>query len=434
MSSDQKAPLSSIGLCAILAITIIVSGCAPGRKGVGASGDPAPSTAAAASPTPTSNAALLAARQKLAQYDYAGARQQLQDVTSTDATTLRGEIDTEDTAAVAWPDDSTISHLFYHSLIVDPGRAFTPNQQQRKGFAEYMVTLSEFEKQLKQIYDKGYVLVQPQDYVKADASGKLSYQEIRLPAGKKPLVLSIDDESYYEYMIGAGFATNVVVDDQGHLKNTYTDAAGHTDVGDYDIPPVVDSFVRAHPDFAYHGGKGILAMTGYAGVLGYRSSVKSYGDSPHTRDEQAKAKKVADAMKVDGWTFASHTWGHINTTTSTLGYIQADTKLWDDEVRPIVGDTNQLVFAFGTDISGVPPYAPGNAKYDFYRKDGFQLYFPIDASRPYWSQMTGDSYRQARINVDGITMQRELDRKTDVLDGFFGTRSVIDPMRPVPTP
>ncbi|SER95908.1 hypothetical protein SAMN05443377_12233 [Propionibacterium cyclohexanicum] len=414
-------------------MSVLVAGCAqsaPGAAGRAATG----ASPVTPTPSPTPDPALGIARLKLAQYDYEGARQALKDSNSPEATSLRATIDAQDAAAVEWPDNSTISHLFYHSLIVDPARAFAPTQQQRKGFAEYMVTINEFTKQLQQIYDRGFVLVQPTRYVMPDASGALTYRPIRIPAGKKPLVLSIDDENYYEYMIGAGFASNFTVDDRGQVENTYTDASGKTVLGDYDVPTVVDSFVRAHPDFAYHGDKGILGITGYNGVLGYRSSVKSYGESAHTREEQQKATSVAAALKTDGWTFASHTWGHINATKSSLAQITADTKLWDAEVRPILGDTPQLIFPFGADISGLAQYAPGNAKYDFFRKDGFRYYYPIDASRPYWAQLTRDSYRQARINVDGITMQRELDGKTTVLDGFFDTRSVIDPARPIPTP
>ena len=37
--------------------------------------------------------------------------------------------------------------------------------------------------------------------------------------------------------------------------------------------PLIDTFVKEHPDFSYHGRKGILAMTGYDGVLGYRTDI-----------------------------------------------------------------------------------------------------------------------------------------------------------------
>ncbi|WP_279402877.1 hypothetical protein [Arthrobacter sp. JCM 19049] len=52
----------------------------------------------------------------------------------------------------------------------------------------------------------------------------MKYGKIMLPKGKKPLVLSIDDVSYYEYMDGDGFADKLIVTDEGKVRNVYTDA------------------------------------------------------------------------------------------------------------------------------------------------------------------------------------------------------------------
>lgn len=70
-------------------------------------------------------------------------------------------------------------------------------------------------------------------------------------------------------------------------------------------------------------------MTGYNGVLGYRTDI-AYKTGENLQDDQKKflednpdfdydqdvadATKVADAMKAEGWEFASHTWGHMNAT------------------------------------------------------------------------------------------------------------------------
>ena len=43
--------------------------------------------------------------------------------------------------------------------------------------------------------------------------------------------------------------------------------------------PLIDAFVKKHPDFSYRGAKGTLALTGYNGVLGYRTSKSQYGDN-----------------------------------------------------------------------------------------------------------------------------------------------------------
>ncbi len=49
-------------------------------------------------------------------------------------------------------------------------------------------------------------------------------------------------------------------------------------------------------------------------------------------------------MKRDGWSFASHSYGHINFEKTSLEGIKRDTKRWKDEVEPIVGKTDMFVF------------------------------------------------------------------------------------------
>ena len=80
-----------------------------------------------------------------------------------------------------------MSHLFYHSLIVDPARAFAEGEPRRVGYAQYMVTIGEFRAQIEQIYQRGYVLVHPQRLVTKDAAGTLRRARLQLPPGKTPV-------------------------------------------------------------------------------------------------------------------------------------------------------------------------------------------------------------------------------------------------------
>lgn len=336
---------------------------------------------------------------------------------------------------VKWPDNTKVSHIFYHSLVLDPKRAFAKKEPMRGGYQQYMVTISEFKKQLQAIYDAGYVLVQPTRLAARDAKGVMRSTPLYLPKGKKPLVLSIDDVSYYKYMKGDGFASNLALSPEGKVVSTYTDASGTTKTGAYDVPTVVDEFVAKHPDFSHSGDKGVIALTGYEGVLGYRSSVSVYGNNAKTQEAIKRAKAVASAMKANGWKFASHSYGHIDMTKRSLGAIKSDTKRWKADVEPVVGKTPMLIFAFGADIQkGVKPYGKGNAKFAYLLKQGYRYYFPIDASTPAWAQLTRTSLRQARINIDGITMQRALNGHGKVLRHFFNTKKTLDPLRPLPTP
>ena len=124
-----------------------------------------------------------------------------------------------------------------------------------------MTTIDEFNKITQSMYDKGYVMVSLHDMCTVNEDGTVSPGKIMLPPGKKAFVLSQDDVSYYHYMDGDGMATKLIVDENGDIKNEYKEDDGSISVGDYDMVPLIDRFVEEHPDFSYHGHKGIIALT-----------------------------------------------------------------------------------------------------------------------------------------------------------------------------
>lgn len=336
--------------------------------------------------------------------------------------------------AVLWPDNATVSHIFYHPLVVDPARAFAADNPDAPGLMQYMVTIGEFKAQLVELHARGYVLVHPQRLARRDAAGVMHWTPLSLPPGKKPLVLSIDDVSYNSNTVGNGFASNLTLDAAGKVTNTYTDAAGTTTTGSFDVSTVLDDFVAAHPDFSLEGDKGTIALTGYEGVLGYRSSPSVHGDTAETRAQAAQAKAVADALKATGWKFASHSFGHRDYGKLSLASLKADDARWHADVEPVVGETDMIVYAYGADIEDATRYARSNAKFAYLSDQGFDYFFNVDASVAHWVQLRPDSMRMGRINIDGITLSRAIEGRQDVLPLFFDAKAVIDPLRPLPTP
>lgn len=324
---------------------------------------------------------------------------------------------------IDWSDPTQISHVFFHSLIVDPQKAF--HSQQAQGYKDYMVTVEEFNRSIEQLYQNDFVLVNLNDLIQKDEQGNLSFNGLALPEGKKPLILSQDDVSYYEYMDNSGFPSRLVVSNNNEIKNVYKEN-DKEEIGDFDMVPLIDAFVKKHPDFSYRGAKGTLALTGYNGVLGYRTSKSQYGDNEKTKKESEEAKKVADQLKKDGWSFASHTWGHLNMTQASLEDVKKDNELWQQEVAPILGKTNILIYPFGADISDWQPYSAENQKFAYLKSQGFDIFCNVDASTPAWGQLGTDFYRNARINIDGIRFQSDLDGQNPILDPFINVHEVYD--------
>lgn len=367
---------------------------------------------------------LLEDAQKLAKsYNYEQAIELLEQESSKESKQVLKEIKSEKDHLVTWNDPFKISHIFFHSLIVDAKKAFSSKQAQ--GYRDYMVTISEFNKIIDQLYKNNYVLVDLNKLVKKNPEGKLSFSSVSLPKGKKPLILSQDDVSYYEYMDDSGFPSKLVVEKQGTIKNIYKENRKET-IGDYDVVPLIDSFIKKHPDFSYQGAKGTLALTGYDGVLGYRTSKSKYGDNKNTNNEIEKAQKVAKQLKKNGWSFASHTWGHINMTQSSLPNIQKDNELWQKEVAPILGTTPILIYPFGADISDGTPYDENNMKFKYLENQGFRIFCNVDASIHSWGQLGENYYRNARINIDGLRFQSTIEKKNATLDQFFSVEDIYD--------
>lgn len=371
-----------------------------------------------------------------AQYDYDGAINLLKSAPEyadkNEVTSAIASYETTKSSLVRInPQD--VTHIFFHSLIMDTSKAFDGDSKQG-GYNQMMTTKSEFIKIMQSMYDKGYVLVKIHDlaYETKDESGnpKFVYGDIMLPEGKKAFVLSQDDLCYYEYMTGDGFATRMIVGDDGYPTCEMQMADGSVSVGDYDMVPILESFIKTHPGFSYRGARGILAFTGYNGILGYRTD-ESYKDTnPNYEADRGQAAKVAQALKDHGWELASHSWGHRNMGQISMEHFTIDSDKWEQNVEPLIGPTDIIIFPFGSDIGSWTPYKDDNERYTYLKSLGFRYFCNVDASKTTWMQLGPDYFRQARRNLDGYRMFYS----PDSLKDLFNVPDVFDPARPTPVP
>ncbi len=317
------------------------------------------------------------------------------------------------------------NHIFFHSLIADTSLAFDDDYD-NPGYNMYMTTIYEFKQMMQEMYEDGYVLVSIHDIAKEvtkeDGTKKFEAQEIYLPKGKKPFVLSQDDVNYYEYMEGDGFATRLVIGEDGKVTCEMKLQDGTITYGAFDMVPIIDEFVEEHPDFSYKGAKGIIALTGYEGALGYRTNDPT---SPTYEQDKITAKAVADAMKANGWEFASHSWGHKNMQTRSFEQVKVDAERWKAEVEPITGPTDILIFPYGVDIETTMGHYKSD-KYTFLKEEmGFNYYCGVNKGP--WMHIKDDYVRMTRRPLDGQAMLQFPERLTDLFDDLS---KIIDPARP----
>ncbi len=402
------------------------------------------------------NASISEAEALAVQYDYDGAIELLESIdgyeTNAEVITLLADYEAARSSLVTTaPTD--VTHIFFHSLIVDAERGFSLDgsdswNSSTAGYCQWMVTIDEFKEILQQMYDNGYVIVSIYDLVEEttddDGTVHMTAKSISLPEGKIPFVLSIDDLSYYHSYSGRGIATRLIIDEDGTPTCEYVDADGVTQIGSYDCVPILDDFLEEHPDFSYKGAKGIIALTGYNGVFGYRTDYcyrdnveltadqQAYLDSYPEYDwdaEVAAATAVADCLKADGWIFASHTWGHIRVGDADISTLQTDTEKWLEYVEPIIGETDIIVFAHGQDIASWTDDYASTEKFQYLKEQGFNIFCNVD-STTYSVQIEDEYLRMGRRNIDGYRMYQSLFEKDTKLDDLFDVSSVWDALRP----
>ena len=329
------------------------------------------------------------------------------------------------------PYDGVVEHLFFHPVVAYPELAFDGDSKS-DGIDDWMVTAGEYLKILESVYEKGYVLVDIADCwsEQTDESGqtRMVKNTLYLPEGKKPLILSYDDVNYYEYMLANGFTYKLIIGEDGKLWSWGKDPQGKEVVSrDLDAVTILDKFVEEHPDFSPFGAKGCLSLTGYEGILGYRTQTDS---KSWTAEQEANRQKEIEAVKPivaelkrTGWTFGSHTWGHISLNTRTFDTVTADMQKWFAEVGSLVGETSVLFYPFGGRLDGDDVQQSGPA-FRWMQEHGFRIFCSVGIGS--WSKCKSDISAVIcdRLHPDGTTLRSAKARERYMK--FYDAKDIID--------
>lgn len=374
---------------------------------------------------------------KATEYDFDGAISVLESFTG-DATKYQQELIAKKSEylnaksqLVEWKDVNSIANLSFHVLIQDPVRAF--NDAELGGmYNRNFVTVSEFSKILEQLYTGGYVLVDFNSFIASneDLTGNrnFSYNPVLLPEGKKPIMITETMVNYFDYMIdgnkdgepdagGAGFASKLIVDTNGDIKAQMVDASGQTQVGDFDLVPVLETFISEHPDFSYRGARATLAVTGTQGIFGYRTNTSYISSVNQTfyEEEVASAKVLVDALRAKGYTLACFTYGNTAYRDLSVAQIKTEMQNWSSQITPVLGEVDVMVYARTSDIDDYS----GN-KFNVLYDAGFR-YFVTNGTSPK-TDINSTFVRQTRLMVTGNAMAWSSNQFT----GYFDCNVVLD--------
>lgn len=404
-----KKRLLALGLAASLSLTLT----ACGFSLPGSASSPSPTEAGSAEPTPTPPSD---------PYDAVKNYWSVEQLTQS------------------WGPEQVVEHLFFHPVIAYPEFTFSSAipQNRQEGLDDWMVTADEFKKIIQSVYDKGYILVRMEDVWSETTDGSgvphMVRNTLKLPEGKKPLVVSFDDVNYYDYMLKEGFASKLVLGDDGQIWAQCTDPFTQETflTQDLDATTLLDQFVLEHPDFSLNGAKAIYSLTGYQGILGYRTQNDrdiEEGDpkrpefEAYRQSEIDAAKPVIARLKETGWTFGSHTWGHINLSTKSLQTVKNDTERWAEEVGSLVGPTQILFYPHGARPDGGDVTQSGPI-FQYLQSQGFRVFASVGIQS--YSKIKSDISAVIcdRLHPDGTTLRRGKDRERYLQ--FYDAKEIID--------
>lgn len=271
--------------------------------------------------------------------------------------TARAEYLSADTAELV-EYDGKVEHIFTHELVFDTAKAYSPKNSVRECFDKDHLTAGEFKALLGELYKNGYVLVGLDEVVGG--------AQIRVPRGKKPLVMSFDDMTYDT--VNRGCIDKLVVKD-GKIYD-YTKNAEPQYSREREGVTILEAFIEEHPDFSFGGARATLCVNGYNGILGYRCTPTCKVSEKKQAAEAAECKNLISALKELGYTFASHTYYHKYFNSCSASVIEEDCAAWRRYIEPIVGSTHVLCYPAGE-------HKAKNPKNDIFKKYGFDVFLCV---------------------------------------------------------
>mgnify|MGYP005773351681 FL=1 len=313
-----------------------------------------------------------------------------------------------------------VEHLFTHCLIAHPEIAFADDNEYGKHLDRDCLTPTEFRRILQFLYEDGYALVD----IRKTFREKGSYAEriaFEFPADKKPLILSFDDVVYASKNKGKGMSDKIIVTSNGQLA-AYTEK--HTpQIHGEEFVPILEEFIMKHPDFSYEHARGTIFLTGFDGILGYRTQ----RDSPNRTEERVRARTVVNTLKKKGWNFGCHSYAHGHMKKYSTEHMLSDIKKWKTEVEPLVGKTQIYAYPYGEWVLGENCSDP---RQQALISAGFRLFCGV-GNQPFYSKFPfkSDTVKvlfQDRCALDGISL------RSGNCSRFFPAQEVYDTNRPIP--
>lgn len=305
--------------------------------------------------------------------------------------------------------------LSFNQIVAYTSRAFDGDEN-AKEIDSRSLTAKEFWDVLEALYEKGYIILSPNDIVEEtvafDGSTQIKVKSLLLPKNRIPIVLIFQD---LDYSPDSGYADGLIINKNGDIWSQSTDENGNDVLSpELDVITLLDKFVSYHPDFSFNGAKGCIAITGQDGVLGFNTQ-SSNKDEENRQYEIAYAKAVVSRLKNTGWSFACHTYSHIDIAGSEYTTVVSDITKWVNEVGPIVGSTKVFVYPESDTREAVLPVKEGDT-YNYLLDLGFEIFAASGNASALENLGSGSAVLCTYMIFDGYALRYSRDQLLDIVD------------------
>lgn len=308
-----------------------------------------------------------------------------------------------------------VPHIFIHALIAYPE---IKGSDGKMNYDYECINVVEFKNMLRELYANGYCLIDIHDTFEVRSDGTVSFREsVQVPMGRKPIIVTVDDVVYDYKKRNGGMVDFLCLDNKKNIiTGTYQEDGSIRYADDNEFIPILEDFIKEHPDFSANGSRFTLAMTGFSGTFGYRTDADYAQEGGDWEAEIERAKAIADRLKELGYTFASHSYGHGLASKYTRASFERDLQAFQDEVEPVIGPVSVYVYPYGK------PLDPTDPKYQLAKDYGFQLFCSVSDFFYQRNYENRQSIYMTRVAVDGYSLRQY----GAVLAPLFDVNKVLD--------
>lgn len=239
--------------------------------------------------------------------------------------------------------EKEVKHIFIHSLIAYPEVLHKKSNNIINIYEKDCMYYSEFNNMLFELYKNKYVLINIKDTYSI-INGTAKKNKVKVPKDKKPLVISVDDVVYDPKKSGNGMIDKIILDEHGNLASQTTINNKTNIAYDREFFNILENFITKHPDFSLNNARATINLTGFCGILGYRTSCTN---KELRLNEVLQVKPVISKLKSLGYNFACHSFGHYHIKKSNTQQIKQDLDDWSKYVEPLIGKTDIFVYPYG---------------------------------------------------------------------------------------